>query len=82
MLKTEESRRKLKIDFMSNYLWKYTANKNIGNITKGMAVEIMKTNTSSKPSQQEIAKALNNKYNTNVHESHCGQSNFDIIQIK
>ena len=82
MLKTEESRRKLKMIFMSNYLWKYTANRNIGNVTKGMAVEIMKTNTSSKPSQKEIALALNNKYNAKVHESHCGETNFDIVQIK
>jgi len=66
---------------MSNYLWKVTANRNIGMVTKRMFVEIMKSNTNAKPSQKEIAQALNNKYNANVNEGHCGQSNFDIIQI-
>jgi hypothetical protein len=66
---------------IANYLWKVTANRNNGKVTKGMSVEIMKSNTDSKPSQKEIAQALTNKYNTDVHESHCGQSNFDIIRI-
>jgi len=67
---------------MSNYLWKVTANRNIGKSNKGMSVEILKTNTNGKPGQKEIAQALKSKYNVDAHESHCGQSNFDIIQIK
>lgn len=66
---------------MSNYLWKVTATKNIGKITKGMSVEILKSSTNSKPNQKEISQALSNKYNVNISESHCGQTNFDIIQI-
>jgi hypothetical protein len=66
---------------MSNYLWNVTAKKNIGQITRGMSVEILKPNTNSKPTLKEIAQALNIKYGTNIHESHCGETNFDIIQI-
>ena len=66
---------------MSTYLQKVTAIKNNGKVTKGMSVEIMKTGTSAKPSQKEIAQTLNDKYNANVHECHCGQSNFDFTQI-
>lgn len=47
---------------MPNFLWKVTAIKNNAKVTKGMSVEIMKKDTGSKPSQKEIAKALNDKY--------------------
>ena len=67
---------------MAGYLWQVTAKQNNGKVVKGMSVEIYKTGTSSKPNLKEISEALNNKYNTNVHESHCGASIFDFKALK
>ena len=64
------------------YLWKLVAKKNNGKLTKGMNVEILKSGTNAKPNQEEIASALNNKYNSDIHYGHCGQSNFDFELVK
>lgn len=66
---------------MSGYLWKVTAIRNNGKVTKGMSFELLKTGTSAKPGQKEIADALNNKYNSNIHDSHCGSGNFEFVQL-
>ncbi len=63
------------------YLWKVTAKRNNGKVTKGMSVEIYKKGTNAKPNQEEIADALNEKYNEDIPKSACGQSNFDFEQI-
>ncbi len=63
------------------YLWNVTAKRNNGKVTKGMSVEIYKNGTSAKPTQEEIADALNSKYNTDVSKSHCGQTNFDFEKL-
>ena len=41
----------------------------------------MKSKTSAKPSQREIADALNKEYNTDVHHSHCGSGNFSFTNL-
>ena len=46
-----------------------------------MSVEIYKKGTNAKPNQEEIADALNEKYNEDIPKSACGQSNFDFEQI-
>ena len=47
---------------MSRHLWKVTANKESGEIAKGMSVEIVVKNSSAKPTIREIAQALSDKY--------------------
>ena len=47
-----------------------------------MSVEIYKKGTNAKPNMEEIADALNDKYNENIPKSACGLSNFDIELIK
>jgi hypothetical protein len=66
-----------KLEIMA-YLWKVTAKRSNGRVTKGMEIEILKNGTTAKPSQKEIANALNSKYNTEINDSQCGQSNFDF----
>lgn len=67
---------------MSTYLWKVTAIKDNGSLKKGFSVEILKKDTNAKPSQKEISSAINQKYNTNINDSLCGLSNFEIINVK
>jgi len=67
---------------MPNYLWNVTAIRNNGKVTKGMSVEIMKSNTNAKPSQKEIANALNNKYSAGISDGNCGLYVFSITPIK
>lgn len=62
------------------YLWKLTAKRNNSTLKKGMNIEIM-TKSINKPSQKEIANAINDKYNSNVHFSHCDRSGFDIEKL-
>lgn len=62
------------------FLFKLVAKRNNGKLEKGMIVEIYKQNSSSL-SQKEVAQALNNKYNSNIHESHCGLGNFEIEKM-
>lgn len=64
------------------YLWKVTAKRNNGKVTKGMSVEIYKKGTNAKPNMEEIADALNDKYNENIPKSACGLYNFDVELIK
>jgi len=66
---------------MSGYLRKVTAIRNNDKVTKGVSFEILKTSTNAKPGQKEIAEALTNKYNSNIHDSHCGSGNFEFLQL-
>lgn len=64
------------------YLWKVTAKQPRGNqIAVGMWVEIVKKGTNAQPNQREIASALNEKYKTNISDSSCGTSYFNIELI-
>lgn len=66
---------------MTTFIWKVTAIRNNGNsLQKGMQVEIPIPN-GTKPNQHQIADALNAKYNTGVHHSKCGLSNFEILRL-
>jgi hypothetical protein len=67
---------------MANHLWKATAKKNVAKVVKGMYVEIVKSGTTGKPSQIEIANAIQNKYNVEINHSLCGSSSFDCVEIK
>lgn len=62
-------------------LWKVTAKSNNGKVKKGMSVEILDKN-GNKPNQTAIAEALSNKYNEEVHYSHCGSTIFEFNEIK
>ena len=64
---------------MSNYLWKVIAVRDNGSLKKGMTVEILKAN-GTKPNQDDIAQALNTKYNSDIHKSKCGSSIFTITK--
>lgn len=66
---------------MTSFLWKVTAKRNNGSVKKEMSVEILKIGVTNKPNQVEIAKALNDKYDSNVHSSHCGSSEFDFTLL-
>lgn len=62
-------------------LWNVTAKSNNGSVKKGMCVEILDKN-GNKPNQTAIASALSNKYNDDIHYSHCGSSVFEFNEIK
>ncbi len=47
-----------------------------------MEVEILKSGTTAKPNQKEIAAAFEKKYNIEVHYSNCSTSSFDIEEVK
>ena len=47
---------------MSAYLWKVTTKKQVGKLPAGASVEIVKNNTSGKPTQKEINAAFDAKY--------------------
>ncbi len=47
---------------MSAYLWKVTTQKKVGKLPAGASVEIIKRNTTAKPTQKEINEAYNAKY--------------------
>ncbi len=59
---------------MAGTLWKFSSLKRNGKLLKGMSAEVI--TKGPKPTQQEIADALNRKYNTEIHSSHCGRLNF------
>ena len=67
---------------MANHLWKAIAKKNVAKVVKGMEVEIVKSGTTAKPDQKEIAAAIERKYNIEIHYSNCGPSSFDCVEIK
>ncbi|WP_445716533.1 hypothetical protein [Flavobacterium sp.] len=56
--------------------------KSIAKLVKGMEVEILKSGTTAKPNQKEIAAAFEKKYNIEVHYSNCSTSSFDIKEVK
>lgn len=62
-------------------LWKVIAKSNNESVKKGMSVEILDTN-GNKPNQRAIASALSNKYNDDIHYSHCGSTVFEFNEIK
>ena len=62
---------------MAGNLWKMTAIKNAGKLTKGMSVEILVTGTSAKPSVKQIIEAIEDKYGVTVSSCHCGYANFE-----
>lgn len=62
------------------FLFKLVAKRNNEKLEKGMNVEIYKQSSSSL-SQKEVAAAINQKYNSNVHDSHCGLGNFEIEKL-
>ena len=66
---------------MANYIWEIVATRNNGKVTKGMSTKIMKSGTSAKPNQREIADALNKEYNADIHHSHCGSGNFNFTNL-
>lgn len=47
---------------MSTYLWKVRTKNRVGKLPAGASVEIVKNNTSGKPTQKEINAAFNAKY--------------------
>ena len=53
---------------MAGNLWKMTAIKNAGKLTKGMSVEILVTGTSA-------------KHGVTVSSCHCGYANFEIEKL-
>ena len=55
---------------MAGNLWKMTAIKNAGKLTKGMSVEILVTGTSAKPSVKQIIEAIEDKYGVTVSSCH------------
>ena len=63
---------------MANHLFKITAIKNNGKLLKGMSVEIIRKDTTSKPTQHEIAEAISKKYNIEINHSSCGHINFEF----
>ncbi|MDR5591901.1 hypothetical protein [Christiangramia sp. SM2212] len=65
---------------MAKPLYKITAKKNNGSLLKGMTTDVV-AQYSSKLRQQEIADALNQKYNSNIHHSKCGLTNFEIQKL-
>ena len=66
---------------MAGNLWKMTAIKNAGKLTKGMSVEILVTGTSAKPSVKQIIEAIEDKYGVTVSSCHCGYANFEIEKL-
>jgi hypothetical protein len=55
---------------MTNHIWKITATRNNGTVKKGMSAEILKSGTSARPNQREIAEALSDKYKERISEYH------------
>lgn len=66
---------------MSANLWKVTAVKNVGKLTKGMSVEIVVKGTTAKPTAQQIIAAIEDKYGETVSSSHCSSSNFEFEKL-
>lgn len=62
-------------------LWKVTAVKNAGKLTKGMTVEIIVTGTSAHPNAKQIIEAIETKYNITVSSCHCGNSNLEFTKL-
>ena len=65
---------------MSAYLWKVTATKQLHKLPKGASVEIIKNNTSAKPTQQEINDAFTAKYG--VNGGSLSTSYYDMVLCK
>ncbi len=65
---------------MMAYLFKLVAKRNNAKLVKGMSVEILKKNSSTL-TLEDVAEAINRKYNSDVHKSHCGLGNFEIERI-
>lgn len=65
---------------MSAYLWKVTTKKQVRKLPAGASVEIIKNNTTGKPTQQEINLAYNAKYG--VDGGSLSTSYYDIQLCK
>ncbi len=65
---------------MAKPLYRITAKQNNGSLLKGMTTDVI-AQYSSRLRQQEIADALNQKYNTQIHPSKCGLSLFEIQKL-
>ena len=59
-------------------LWKVTAKRESGKLSKGMSVEIPISDRSGKPRAKEIAQAIATKYNIEVGETRCTEIYFEI----
>lgn len=51
-------------------------------ISKRNGSRDLKSGTTAKPNQKEIAAAFEKKYNIEVHYSNCSTSSFDIEEVK
>ncbi|MBF1586487.1 MAG: peptidase [Prevotella sp.] len=65
---------------MSAYLWKVTTKKQVGKLPAGASVEIVKNNTTGKPTQKEINEAYKTKYG--VDGGSLSTSYYDIELCK
>lgn len=66
---------------MSQHLWKVTAVKNAGKLTKGMTLEIIMKGTTAKPNAKQIVTAIEEKYGETVSTCHCGLGNFEFEKL-
>lgn len=68
---------------MANHLWRVTAKRQVySKIASGMWVEIIISNSSRKPTQNEIINALNEKYGAGTAPTGLSISNnFDIVKL-
>ena len=62
-------------------LWKVTAKRESGKLSKGMSVEIPISDRSGKPRAKEIAQAIATKYNIEVGVTRCTEIYFEIEKI-
>lgn len=60
------------------YLWIVTAKRNAGKLPAGASVEIVKQNTSARPTAKEIVSAFENKYGIAVSTGHANSGYFDF----
>lgn len=63
---------------MYAYQWTVKAKRRVGKIPAGAWVEIIKTNTSMKPTMLDIYKAFESKYGVKIPS--VSEQNFDILK--
>lgn len=64
---------------MDSYLWKCSANKNWGKVTKGMMVEVLVVNRTGKPNAREIQEDLEKKFPITIAGG-MPESTFEIVK--
>lgn len=65
-----------------SYIYRVTAKTNNGKLVRGMSVEIVISNNSRQPSQNEIMNAFNQRYGADTVRSGIGGSSyFDITRL-